>query len=417
MTLKKEEQLSIAISASFKLINIEINKIRKIKNIKSYKKDIKSALSKIFDFYEIEDQSAIELIYSNLESKQIEDKAFYKLINYDDRNEYRYSSAEYSAHLYNELTEFAGSDIYYICHSFSNKNFPLYDLENSFWDITNEFAKEQDLPTSYISSLYSKYSTNKIHYDRSLYDINNLPAYSWFQKQKDDLKNYDWDKSEGKEDLYLYLKEEKTKDIREECLIKSEDSTRKKDLPDFIKKIQEERNTPEHKLAQEHKRRTNELSTIIQEYAELKSGKDSQVFNSLNFMGVEKLINHKYKTSFNGNYMSIFENDFSEKIKNDDLLIILSFFPELAFSGHIVEDKNSQNILSGSPNKYKDRNGVISLEKMSFGHSNINDLILSTARKATWDHKHKESFEELLKLKNVFQFLTYNEKEEPVLKL
>lgn len=423
MSLTSKEKLNIAISASKKLIQIEIEKIRKIKGASSYKEDIINSLKRVFDFFEIEEKGVIEKLYNHYENRVENEENLLDEIGYKaepENVEFRYNDITYCSKVYCELVEYVGGDIYGICQLYSNDKYPLYKLEHDFWFITRKFGEELELPTRFINQEYSKFSTTKIEYERELYMMHQLSCYSWYQKNIDRVSQYDWFKFSDKERL-----KEKLKNITNtnEADLENDSNTLKnsqsQEFLDRMMKRMALKNTPENRQAEHFKRMTDEYAQILGCYSLYDN--ENKTFSYLNYVGFEKLIDKSYRhrkdydTKKEIVESKLVENQISDKISNENLKEFLSFFFELGISG-ILDESEDKFTRTGLQNTYKDYDGNITYENMTHGKPFLNNLIISTSTKSKWYEEYNNDLEQVLDYYGIKEYLSF-ENGKPIIRL
>lgn len=406
MSLSKERRIAITLHAVEKLIDIEILKLRKINGLSSYKERIINALKDIYLFFDLDDTSAILEVYSFKEEELRNKEDFYKKMNMKE-DHVSNNRVEFVVSIYNELVEYAGSTVYGICQTQKSKHFELYDLEHKFWDIVSDFSDEKDLPTALISRLYSHFSTEKLEYDRKIYDISNLSSTDWFQKKKDEFSNYSWSELNSKKTLYDHLEhlEKNTEEEDEKPKIKN----------DFIAqrmaKYKKERDNVEHRTASLYLDLYNSTVQILAAYSSFDS--DTHSFSALNYVGYSKLIEARIYDQEDKDLL--IDSEFSNSLSNKDIETILILFPELGLTGFMIEGEDKFTRV-GSGNTFKDRDGNITHENMTHGKWSLQKLTITLSSKAKWDSNHNNGLERLLKCLNAEKNLVFID-EKPVISL
>lgn len=404
MSLSKETRIAITLHAVEKLIDIEVFKLRKINGLSSYKEKIVNALKDIYLFFDLDDTSSILEIY-NFKEEQLRNKEnFYKKMNMEE-DFVSNNRVEFVVSIYNELVEYAGSSVYGICQTQKSKHFELYDLEYKFWDIVSDFSDEKDLPTALISRLYSRFSTEKLEYDRKIYDISNLSSTEWFQKKKDEFSNYSWSELDSKKTLYDHL-EHLEKNIEEE---------KPKIKNDYIAQrmanYKKERDNIEHKTASLYLDLYNSTVQVLAAYSSFDLGTHS--FSALNYVGYSKLIEARIYDKKDKDLL--IDSELSKILNNKDIETVLLFFPELGLTGFMIEGEDKFTRV-GSGNTFKDREGNITHENMTHGKWSLQKLSITLSSKAKWDSNHNKGLERLLKSFNAEKNLVFID-EKPVISL
>lgn len=405
-----EKHILSAMRLSHTLIKIETEKMRKIPNLSSYKEAVIKALTDLFDYYGIEDKKEIFKLYELEEKKiKIENELFEPYIIKEDN--YNYETINYAVNVFNEVIDLVAKKIYYVCFysEKANDKFPGYSLEDNFWKIAFDFAEELDLPKNNLLDLHNELTNEERNYENKVRVLERLPAFSWFEKRKSLLGKYEWDNSNNKNNVISYLE---TLSKKESLKENNAEKSSIEDM-DIFKELRLERDTEEHKTAVDNQRRNQGIVNIIRNYGILNN---DETFNSLNYIGVKKLLNSDGHHLGFGKKEAFFKEDISKNISNDNLLLFLKFFEEIGIKGS-VEQTGIKYKKAGSPQCYMDKDGEKTYESMEWGYTHFNNATLEVGLKSGWDLKYNEILEKLLISFNYDLSLLKYKDNRPIIKL
>ncbi len=387
--LKKESRISIAGKKAFKLISIEVNKIRDIPDASSYKDRVIDALTTLYDFYQIKDHvSDIHSIYEMIESKKEQEAQFKQSIGIIEDKNVNVFRVDESFKIFEELSLFF-NEIYYVCQSFVNEDYPMYSLEDKFSDLLDDWAKEASIPYRYAVDIIQKKMNFDLEHDRRIYEIKNLTNNAWFQKNRDHFDSEDWYFSERRS-RKDFIKEQTKKEPEP---IKP--NPRRDTMAQFMKERMAIYNTPEAKKASHLEHKWHLTEALVAEHALY--DREKRTFSSLNHVGFNRLISKTYVHGRERNHYQLIENDISMIATNDQVLQLLTFFPQLSVQGYFIETEEKFK-KAGSPNKFKDRDGNISLENMMVGDIVYSNLSIHVADGTKWDTIDSKDFEKIVSI-------------------
>ena len=382
---------------SQKLISIEVNQLRNIPFIGSYKNKIISALEKIFDYHNLEDTSQICKIYE-IEEKKKEINDSFSLELYgnilDENEQYKYKNLQYIVQAIYQILDIISDYIYYICFYNKSDKYEGYELETHFYKIVDDLIYELDLPKLKIYSLHSEKINTNHNSLKSIDSIEGLIGFSWYQKNKDEvkLKNYEWCNLNNTKDVEDYLNsfkiENNSKKTEKEKQQQKQQAIRFKKLFDTVKK---ERESSRFQKASEYYKKWHGIHRAISIDAKVD---DQYNFNSVGYSLFESLTNKKELACGKGLKKEFIDTEISTNISNENINIILQLFNQLGLCGKLVEFgeaySNEKKTLSINNNNSSQN------QKFYWADTKLDNLTIEIGDKAVWNPEHNKVLEDLL---------------------
>lgn len=373
--LPEKNRIKITRELCFDLIDIEVNHIRSIPFLGSFKDIVVHCLTETHSFYDLTDHSAIEEIYSFFEERKKKECEFRTILDIENNNDKNNYFIDGSFSVLEKLFDIVNR-IYYICQSYLSSKYPMYELEDVFSEITYKFAKEVDIPYRKALNIHSSKSNFNLDLDRKIYNIKDLNNNHWFEKSYEYFKDEDWyDKRSEHRACFInkITSPEKEKNVIQKA--------KNDPFMEKLRKRMELRDTPERRRADLLKHKHYLVHDIL-----LEDGKydhETVSFSSLNHVGLQRLIKHKFTYGRDKTEHVLLNKDISSKIDNETLNELMEVFPEMSLSGDIIETGEISSIDKELATKFKDKNGNITTEKLSYAEYEFTNLVFSVSDKAT----------------------------------
>ena len=394
--VEKNDYLKSAVYYTRKLVKIDIDYIQNIPTLSSFRKVITESLTHLYFFYGEED--FIHLIDNIYEYEEIQSKKnldFYQSLTLNN-NEIYNDELDSILEAYKYVSRFIEDNIYSICNFSVSNDYPRYSLMDRFNPIIEKLIEEGDFPPSLVNNIDLNLKTKEYETIQKLRVIKDLSSHSWYQKRIDELKKYEWFSDHKKKKLYAFLDNIKKPKRKEECDIYA--------LFNRTRPSMKTKEDSEDIQANIFKDRRSNLLTLLKQYSITKEER----FSFLNYVGLKAILKRKIPCYKNReSKVNIITEDISEHISNDNLLQIMTFFPEICLSAEVT-DKAPYYKSSARPQQYYNTKGVLVTDKSEFGDLLFKDTTLFTSPKVEWLEEHKDAFEELLIHFNLFERLSYD---------
>lgn len=407
--MSKESRMAVAAGKAFDLIDIEVNHIRKIPFLTSYKNAVKKSLLELYKFYNLDNYDQIDTIYDHIEKQTKSKIDFRKSLGLDTQKDIRNQHfVEGSFDVLNRVFKFVDG-IYYVCQSYLNEEFPMYSLETPFFEISESLSKELSIPYRKALTINSKYMNFMLEHDRRIYEIKDLTNNDWFERNREYFKNVDWytdsSKRVRKDFIESFNKEETVDEIEQN----EEVSKNMKHL----QRMMARRNSPEARKASLLKHKWYLTESIFDEDA--RYDKESKQFSSLNTVGFERLIKKTFDFGRNSEKHKLIEHELSEHISDELLTNLLTAFPELGLTGQLTESEETFRE-KDEPTEYRDVNGNVCYNKVEFGTIIYKGLMIKVSDNVSWSDDAQKDFETIIDLLGLKERCSYvNNKPEVTL--
>lgn len=418
--------IQTVISKSHKLIHFEVNELRQINKLSSFKPLVIECLEDLFKFYNINDFNVIYEIYAIEEEylnkrnsliKQFPNDVYEKNVNH------LCNSIEFIFKQYDFLFDFIENGIYYDCLYHQNKLYPMYQLQDIFFEkLVNNYIQELDLPKNYFDSLIKKKHDDAITLDINVRKCIDFNAFSYFQENKDCLKTFDWyndPKDKCLDDFIKSKKDKTTNQIPKKSSTNVLEEILGKEKLEERKKIRNSKDYKGHQLA-EHKWIT--AITILSKYGNCNAvfnytSQPEGSFDSFPLNGFKDLIKEQTYVNESFYFKYIDDNDnhktFEFLSKTKELFL---FFTELSLYGEIVGV--GETFFKKSSTSFQDENGNITKENEYYQMPIFKNLSIQVGKKADWDSSYNHKLRDLINVLNIDELsLSFDEDDKPIIKI